>query len=118
MVKESKTNDAENVVKQTTTDGTETNLNYLQVLPMTFEERYKMYMRCKKEELAKMLAERDRIGIDYPWPPQPLRTWPPLCGCDISYPNPCCSLDWNTICSTQTGQSDCTLTQKQTTEDK
>ena len=33
----------------------------LQVLNMTNKERVKMYMKCKKKQLAKMLAERDRI---------------------------------------------------------
>lgn len=46
-------------VKQTTTNESSINNNYAEIVPMTFEERYKMYMRCKKEELAKMLAQRD-----------------------------------------------------------
>ena len=68
------------MVKDTTTNLEPQNLNYLQVAPMTFEERYKMYMRCKKEELAKMLAERDSLftphvepftvpDTPYPWTP-------------------------------------------------
>ena len=81
------------MVKDTTTDQTTQHLNYLQVVPMTFEERYNMYMRCKKEELAKMLAERDSLftphvepftapDMPYPWttpgtpyPPYPWITW-------------------------------------------
>lgn len=66
-----------NVVKQTKTNGEEYNNNYVAVLPMTFEERYHMYMRCKKEELAKMLAQRDeyenlfRIPYQQPYPSYP-----------------------------------------------
>ena len=59
MVKQTSTTDAQdNCVKETATN-LNSNLNSVQVLPMTFEERYRMYMRCKKEELAKMLAARD-----------------------------------------------------------
>lgn len=60
------------MVKQTTTTAPELHLNethtagYLEILPMTFDERVKMYMKLSKEELAKMLAERDRLGIDAP----------------------------------------------------
>lgn len=87
MVKESKTNDAKqnNVVKETTTAPEYqydyvTN-GYMQIVPMTFEERVKMYMRCTKEELAKMLAERGRIGLDvYPRPSYPVYPYP-------AYPN-------------------------------
>lgn len=38
---------------------------FLHVVPMTFEEKVAMYMKCSKLELAKMLAERDRLGLDY-----------------------------------------------------
>lgn len=80
------------MVKQTTT-APELNLNdtqtagYLEILPMTFDERVRMYMKLSKEELAKMLAERDRLGIDsipmpcpYPYPvypdmPHPAGPW-------------------------------------------
>lgn len=34
-----------------------------EIFPMTFEEKVKMYMKLSKEELAKMLAERDSIDI-------------------------------------------------------
>ena len=57
------------MVKDTTTTPPELNTtNFLQVVPMTFEEKVKMYMKCSKLELAKMLAERDRL--DYVPQPQ------------------------------------------------
>ena len=37
-------------------------INYCHIVPLTFEERVNMYMKCDKLELAKMLAERDRLG--------------------------------------------------------
>lgn len=52
-------------------------VNFLQVVPMTFEEKVAMYMKCDKIELAKMLAERDRLGIDYRQCPVP---------CPYTYP--------------------------------
>lgn len=58
------------MVKDTTTTSPELNtMNFLQVAPMTFEEKVRMYMKCSKLELAKMLAERDRL--DYVPQPQP-----------------------------------------------
>ena len=36
------------------------NINYLQVVRQTLEERFKMYMKCSKKELASMMAERDK----------------------------------------------------------
>lgn len=58
------------MVKDTTTTPPELNTtNFLQVAPMTFEEKVRMYMKCSKLELAKMLAERDRL--DYVPQPQP-----------------------------------------------
>ena len=36
------------------------NINYLQVVRQTWEERFKMYMKRPKKELASMLAERDK----------------------------------------------------------
>ena len=36
------------------------NVNYVQVVRQTWEERFKMYMRCSKKELASMMAERDK----------------------------------------------------------
>ena len=60
------------MVKDTTTTAPELNTtDFVQVVPMTFEEKVKMYMKCSKLELAKMLAERDRLGIDYIPQPQP-----------------------------------------------
>lgn len=57
------------MVKDTTTTPPELNtVNFLQVAPMTFEEKVRMYMKCSKLELAKMLAERDRL--DYVPQPQ------------------------------------------------
>lgn len=44
------------------------NLNYSQILPMTYEEKVKMYLKCKKIELAKMLATRDEISKIIPIP--------------------------------------------------
>ena len=32
-------------------------VNYVAVVPLTFDERVAMYMKCDKEELARMLAE-------------------------------------------------------------
>lgn len=50
------------MVKDTTTTSPELNtVNFLQMAPMTFEEKVRMYMKCSKLELAKMLAERDRL---------------------------------------------------------
>ena len=58
------------MVKDTTATPPELNtVNFLQVAPMTFEEKVRMYMKCSKLELAKMLAERDRL--DYVPQPQP-----------------------------------------------
>ena len=55
---------------------------FLHVVPMTFEEKVAMYMKCSKIELAKMLAERDRLGLDYvhyPMPcPYPCPQYPPV----------------------------------------
>ena len=36
------------------------NVNYLQTVPQTWQERYNMYMKCSKEELASMMADRDK----------------------------------------------------------
>ena len=80
MVKQNKTTDLvqDNVVKQTNTaDGLEftastlTTAGYCQVVPMTFEEKVKMYMRCTKLELARMMASRDHIDELRPCYPQP-----------------------------------------------
>ena len=35
------------------------------VIKQSREELYNMYMRCSKEELASMLAERDYIGLEF-----------------------------------------------------
>lgn len=32
----------------------------IQIIPQTWQERYEMYMKCSKEDLASMLAERDK----------------------------------------------------------
>lgn len=37
-----------------------TNINYLQIVPLSWQERFDMYMKASKEELASMLAERDK----------------------------------------------------------
>ena len=34
--------------------------NYVQIVRQTWDERFKMYMKCSKKELATMLAERDK----------------------------------------------------------
>jgi len=52
------------------------NANYCQVVPMTFEERVAMYMKCSKLDLARMLAERDSHMFPYvpnttPYVPEP-----------------------------------------------
>lgn len=66
MVKQTTTNGNDpNTIKQTETTAP-SNVEYSQILPMTFEERVEMYMKCSKLELAKMLAERDRLGMDAP----------------------------------------------------
>ena len=86
MVKETKsTEQQDNVVKQTTTGAA--SAQYVGIVPMTFEERYKMYMRCKKEELAKMLATRDEYdSLMRGNPQQPYVIPQPMCpGC----PRPC-----------------------------
>ena len=36
--------------------------NYCQVIEQTDEEKLKMYMKCKKIDLAKMLIEKERIS--------------------------------------------------------
>lgn len=62
------------MVKETTTTDASLSTNYVAVVPMTFEEKVKMYMRCTKIELARMLAERDRLHegrietVPYPYP--------------------------------------------------
>ena len=37
-----------------------TNTNYLQIVPLNWQERFDMYMKASKEELASILAERDK----------------------------------------------------------
>lgn len=66
------------MVKQTLTGPVEANNNYVAVVPMTFEERYHMYMRCKKEELAKMLTQRDILWeqVHPQVYPMPIPTYP------------------------------------------
>ena len=64
------------MVEQTQTGTVEINgnaTNYCQMVPLTFEERVNLYMRCTKLELAKMLAERDRNGMDMPYIPSPFQ---------------------------------------------
>ena len=42
--------------------------NYIQIVEQTDEEKLKMYMKCKKIELAKMLIEANRVRkltVDY-----------------------------------------------------
>ena len=36
------------------------NVDYIQVPRQTWEERFQMYMKCTKKELASMMAERDK----------------------------------------------------------
>ena len=102
MVKQTKsTNSQNNIVKQTLT-GPVTE-EYVAVIPMTFEERYKMYMRCKKEELAKMLAQRDEYEFKFPqqfpyYPAYPsYPTYPSPIGPYYEYPHITC--DANTSVS-------------------
>lgn len=38
-------------------------INYLQVVRLSWEERFKMYMKRPKKELASMLAERDKYSF-------------------------------------------------------
>lgn len=87
MVKQTKSTDPQdNVVKETIT-GPVSAAEYVAIVPMTFEERYRMYMRCKKEELAKMLATRDEYdNLMRGVPQQPYVIPQPMCpGC----PRPC-----------------------------
>ena len=35
-------------------------INYVQIVPLTFDERVAMYMKSTKKELARMLAEREK----------------------------------------------------------
>lgn len=37
----------------------------MQVVKQSREDLYNMYMKCSKEELASMLAERDYIGLEF-----------------------------------------------------
>lgn len=36
------------------------NVNYVAIVPQTFEERVAMYMKCKKADLAMMMAENQK----------------------------------------------------------
>ena len=38
-------------------------VNYLQIVRQTWEERFNMYMKHSKKELASMLAERDKYSM-------------------------------------------------------
>lgn len=78
------------MVKETITGPVYEPDNYCQVVPMTFEERYRMYMKCRKEELARMLAERDQLHMDSFPIQQPYNPFP-------SYPPACPSYPWNPI---------------------
>lgn len=40
------------------------NNNFVQIVPQTKEQMFEMYMRCTKEELARMLVERDCLHYD------------------------------------------------------
>lgn len=78
------------MVKETTTAAPMSN-DYAQVVPMTFEEKVNMYMRCSKLELARMLAERERLfapvpqPYQYPWPNT--APWPTEHGYEITCSN-------------------------------
>ena len=37
------------------------NNNYCAIVPMTYKEKYNMYMKLDKEELVKMLIDNERI---------------------------------------------------------
>lgn len=65
--------------------------NYCQEIPMTFGERVGMYMKCSKLELAKMLAERDHLGLDYMRQPQIV---------PVPYPQSPCETDYQITCDT------------------
>ena len=49
--------------EDTKTTGEQT-INFLQMVPMTFEEKVAMYMKCSKLELAKMLL---KLRYFYKW---------------------------------------------------
>ena len=76
MVKQTKSTDPQdNVVKETIT-GPVSAAQYVAIVPITFEERYMMYMRCKKEEHDKMLNLMRGV------PQQPYIQPQPMCpGC-------------------------------------
>ena len=38
-------------------------VNYLQIVRLSWDERFKMYMKRPKKELASMLAERDKYSF-------------------------------------------------------
>lgn len=86
MVEQTKTNEnCEGILSEGTATTTFTS-GYLQEVPMTFDEKVKMYMKLSKLELARMLAERDRLGLDYPIPrPYPVPYPEPIYP---NYPNP------------------------------
>lgn len=79
---EEKTATSPNIIRQA---------NYCQEIPMTFGERVDMYMKCSKLELAKMLAERDHLGLDYMRQPQII---------PIPYPQSPCETDYQITCGT------------------
>lgn len=75
--------------EETTTNPNIRQVNYLQEIPMTFGERVGMYMKCSKLELAKMLAERDRL--DFMRQPQIV---------PVPYPQSPCEIDYQITCDT------------------
>lgn len=103
------------MVKETTTTDASLSTNYVAVVPMTFEEKVKMYMRCTKIELARMLAERDRLydgRIETVPCPYPVPTYPapntapwPMPWYNTKYEITCENTSENTSASTYSSSS-------------
>lgn len=54
------------------------NTNYSQIVNQTVEEKFRMYMKHSKKELARMLANRDLLDLSRPVTPY-VASWPTHC---------------------------------------
>ena len=54
------------------------NTNYSQIVNQTVEEKFRMYMKHSKKELARMLANRDLLDLNIPVTPY-VASWPIHC---------------------------------------